>query len=295
MKNKIYGFPMLPHAGLGNMLIPWADCFIWCKDLGIEQLAPFWRKIRIGPYMRAERDKRQYQRLFINSNLIYGIKRLLLLLISNKISAEDFRMLSSNKTSFPPTIVCFSKMNQFERIVGRHEEVKNELYRITRTKYWPKGLPQSYIGVHIRMGDFPVKSETQKQHYFRIPLEWYLGVLNQVRTSLGNNLPIVIFSDGTDKEIETILALENVIRSPFAESITDLLAIANSKVIITSRSSYSLFGAYLGQVPSIWYEGKDEICNYSYMPAEQKGSLEIEWMPGQCLSNEFVNSLKKRI
>lgn len=294
MKNKIYGFPVLPKAGLGNMLIPWADCFIWCKDLGFEQIAPFWHKIRIGPFIRGERDKRQYQKLFINSNLIHGIKRLWILLISKKISAEDFRISNNYKTIFPSTLVCFSEMNQFDRLVGRHEEVKNELYRITRPKYWPVGLPQSYIGVHIRMGDFPIKSDLEKQHYFRIPLEWYLGVISILRSTLGTKYPIVVFSDGTDEEIEEVLELDNVIRSPFSESISDLLAIAKSTVIITSRSSYSLFGAYLGQVPSIWYEGKNEIYGHSYMPAEHNASLEIEWMPGQFLTSEFVNSLKKK-
>lgn len=294
MKNKIYGFPLLPKAGLGNMLIPWADCFIWCKDYGYEQVAPFWHKIRIGPYIRGERDKRQYQKLFINKNLIIGIKRLWLLLISNKISAEEFRMLNNSQTVATSTLVCFSNMNQFSRLLGRHKEVVNELYRITRPKYWPIGLPQSYIGVHIRMGDFPVKSEVEKQHYFRIPLEWYLGIISELRTALGIDFPIVVFSDGTDAEIREVLELNNVIRSPFSESISDLLAIAKSTVIITSRSSYSLFGAYLGQVPSIWYEGKNEIYSHSYMPAEHNASLEIEWMPGQLLTSAFVNSLKKQ-
>jgi hypothetical protein len=144
------------------------------------------------------------------------------------------------------------------------------------------------------MGDFPVKSDVEKQHYFRIPLEWYLGIISELRSALGTNFPVVVFSDGTDKEIAEVLELDNVIRSPFSESISDLLAIAKSTVIITSRSSYSLFGAYLGQVPSIWYEGKNEIYSYSYMPAEHNASLEIEWMPGQLLTSAFVNSLKKQ-
>lgn len=107
IKNKIYGFPVLPKPGLGNKLIPWADCFIWCKDFGFEQVAPFWHKLRIGSYIRGERDKRLYQKLFINKNLIAGIIRLGLLLISYKISAEEFRMSKNNKTSAASTLVFF--------------------------------------------------------------------------------------------------------------------------------------------------------------------------------------------
>lgn len=30
-------------------------------------------------------------------------------------------------------------MNQFDRLVGRRKKVVNELYIITRPKYWPAG------------------------------------------------------------------------------------------------------------------------------------------------------------
>jgi hypothetical protein len=295
MKSKIYGIAVLPKAGLGNMLIPWADCYMWCKDSGIQQIAPSWRKIRVGPYLRGERDKRQYQKLFISGNMITGLFRLFLLLISKSYSAEEFRNSNVKKSRILPTLVTFSDMNKLDLLQGRHEEVLNELYKITRPKYWPVKLQKSFIGIHIRMGDFPEKSNHPLQINFRIPLDWYIKCLNQVRMVLGDDFPVVIFSDGTDKEIEAILKLPNVVRSPYSESISDLLAIAKAKVIITSRSSYSLFGAFLGQVPSVWYSGKDAIYKKSYMPAEKNGNLEIEWMPGQFLTAEFIESLKERI
>jgi len=186
-------------------------------------------------------------------------------------------------------------MNHLERLIGRHEEIIGELYRITRPKYWPTGLPQTFIGVHIRMGDFPQKVDTRKQVNFRQPMEWYIEALQQLRISLGIRLPAIVFSDGTDKELAPILRLDNIIRSPFSEAISDLLAIAKSIVILTSRSSFSLMGAYLGQVPSVWYIGKKEICGTGYMPSDRSTTLEIEWMPGQMLSNEFIDALKKRI
>ena len=108
------------------------------------------------------------------------------------------------------------------------------------------------------------------------------------------NSQAIIFSDGSDKELAPILNLDNVIRSPFSASISDLLGIAKSTLIITSRSSYSLVGAYLGQVPSIWYEGKKDICGNGYMPDNLSSLYEIEWMPGQVFSNEFIEGIKNR-
>jgi len=296
MKNKIYGYPILPKAGLGNMLLVWADCYISCKDLKIKQIAPFWRKLRIGTYLRGERDKREYQRLFTNGKNISGINRLLLLLISNKVSTEDFKKTKfKNKLSLLPKVVTFSSMNNFNRLTGRHNEVLKEVYNITKPKYWPINLPKSFIAIHIRRGDFPEMSNEINQIYFKIPIEWYIDALNQIRNQIGNDFPVVIFSDGTDEEVKPILSLPKVIRSSYPESISDMLAISKAIVIITSKSTYSLFGAFLGQVPSLWYIGKNDIYKSSYMPAEQNSSLEIEWMPNQILPDDFMNTIKKRI
>ncbi len=292
---RIYGLPVLPKAGLANMLIPWAECFLWCQDQGIKQVAPFWRKFRLGPYLRGERDKRQYHRLFIDKGKISGLKRIILLLTAKQIPFENYRLLGKTKQISKTTLVCFSDMNHLGRLIGRHEQVLNELFCITRPQYWPIGIPKNYIGIHIRMGDFPQKSDSGSQIYFRQPLTWYIEALKQLRSSLNSNLTAIIFSDGSISELQTILNIENVIRSPFNTSITDLLAIAKSTVIITSRSSFSLFGAYLGQVPSVWYQGKKAICGSGYMPADQSSILEIEWMPGQMFTAEFIDALKNKI
>jgi len=186
-------------------------------------------------------------------------------------------------------------MNNFNRLTGRHNEVLKEIYNITKPKYWPTNLPKSFIAIHIRRGDFPEMSNEINQIYFKIPIEWYIDALNQIRNQIGNNFPVVIFSDGTDEEIKPILSLQKVIRSPYPESISDMLAISKAIVIITSKSTYSLFGAFLGQVPSLWYIGKNDIYKSSYMPAELKSSLEIEWMPNQILPDDFINTIKERI
>lgn len=291
----IYGYPVLPKAGLANMLIPWAECYLWCKDQGVKQIAPFWRKIRIGPYLRGERDKRQYQRLFSAKGNIGGLKRILLLMISKQVTFENYTSKTEKRLASLPLVVRFSDMNHMERIVGRNNEILNELNRITRLKYRPTGLPQNFIAIHIRRGDFPQKSDTAEQIYFQQPIEWYIEALQTLQKSLGLSLNAVIFSDATDTELTPLLKLDNVIRSPFSESISDLLAISQSTVLITSRSSFSLFGAYLGQLPSIWYEGKNSICGSGYMPDNLSTLYEAEWMPGKLFAAEFIEVIKKRV
>ena len=85
-------------------------------------------------------------------------------------------------------------MNNFNRLTGRHNEVLKEIYNITKPKYWPTNLPKSFIAIHIRRGDFPEMSNEINQIYFKIPIEWYIDALNQIRNQIGNNFPVVIFS-----------------------------------------------------------------------------------------------------
>ena len=293
MIKAVYGFPVLPKAGLANMLILWAECYLWCKDHGVKQVAPHWSKLRIGPFIRGERDKRQYQLLFNNGGNIAGLKRMFLTLTANKVAFENFDSSKMDECS-RTTLVCFSDMNHLERLLSRNKEIIDELYRITRRKYWPTTVPPSFIAIHIRMGDFPAKSETSKQIYFKQPLHWYIDALQELRRSMGFVWPAIVFSDGNDQELKPVLELESVARSPYSKSISDLLAIAKSSVLITSRSSFSLMGAFLGQVPTVWYEGKREICGSGYMNTIENAKLEIEWMHGQKMPEEFIKRLENR-
>jgi len=38
-KKTIYGFPILPKAGLANMLIPWADCLVGSVPISVSGVA----------------------------------------------------------------------------------------------------------------------------------------------------------------------------------------------------------------------------------------------------------------
>lgn len=46
-----------------------ARAYINAKEQGLEMLSPTWRKWGIGPWLRGERDKRVYSRLFYNKGI----------------------------------------------------------------------------------------------------------------------------------------------------------------------------------------------------------------------------------
>lgn len=240
--HKLYGYPVLMKAGLGNMLFPWAHCYLWCKDHDAVMIAPFWAKLRIGPYLRREKDKRSYQRLFKDKNHIGGFKRLFVLATVHKQNYEEFRKESQKRD----TVVRFTSMGCMDRLVNRHEEVKRGLVDITRPEYLPEPSREPFIGIHVRFGDYAIPDKTSPTWLSRLPIEWYVAALDHVREILGFNFKAMVFSDGLDSELSQLICQPNVRRSPYRESITDILALSQAKVIIGSCSTFSTFGVYLG-------------------------------------------------
>lgn len=280
------------------MLIPWADCLLWCKDNDAQMISPFWYKLRVGPIIRHERDKRMYYHYFNSSGQISGFCRLMLLAFSDWVSAEEWRAGISRNKLVRKTVVSFTDMNCFDRLLGRQAEVAAGLRKVIRSEYLPFGLDERiFIGIHIRLGDFPTKivQNDSNTGYFRLPIEWYTACLQEIREALGTKIDAVIFSDGKDSELAPLLYLPFVRRSPFKIAVTDLLALSQSSIIITSRSTFSLWGSYLGQVPSIWYPPKSEICGGGVIKNEGNTKYEVEWTLGERLPDDFIRTVKKRI
>jgi len=172
------------------------------------------------------------------------------------------------------------------------------LYRITRPCFHPVGIiDRPFVGMHIRLGDFPSipEAEAHVAVNYRLPIEWYIGCLLEIRHALEVQLEAIVFSDGSDAELSPILSVSNVSRSPFRAAITDMLALSASSVIITSRSTFSLWGSYLGQVPAIWYPRKSDVCGAGVIARQESRDLEVEWMPGHSLPKGFIDGVRDRI
>lgn len=280
--HKLYGYPKLMKAGIGNMLVPWAKCFIWCKDNNIPMIDPFWSKLRVGPYLRGERDKRNYQKLFV-SNGICGLRRLYLLLTAKKQRAQTFALQSPQAHD---AIVVFEDMSNFDILIDRHQEIKLALQSITKAEYLPSKASRPFIGIHVRQGDYLKFADMDSAPWLsRLPLEWYTAALCEIRKMLGFELEAVVFSDGADSELSSLITLPNVSRSPHSEAITDIFALSGAAIIIGSCSSFSMWGAYLAQTLTVWYKGRcpgKVLCDHD---------LEAEWLEGDQFPTGFAARL----
>jgi hypothetical protein len=87
-----------------------------------------------------------------------------------------------------------------------------------------------------------------------------------------------VFSDGTDEELAALLALPAVQRRDYGSGLGDMLGLSRSKLLIASGSTFSMWGSYLGQVPTIWHPRK--LLQHVLLEHPDR---EIEWAHGNAL------------
>lgn len=246
-------------SGLGNLLFPWARAVVHAKNTKSKVIWPTWTQLKIGPIIRRETDKRMYSNLFLKTDkYIGGIKKLSLLLTCKKISENDSLNCIDDCTNL---IKIFSGMgDMFKPILKYREFIKNELLSITR-KYHLKGYYYDFNGtitVHIRLGDFRETKDLNKlkrgESNYRIPINWYIEKIENIRDYFKSEIPVYVFSDGKDVELSPILSLRNSKRVFFGSSLADLWALSKSTVLIASNSTFSMWASYLGTMPVIWYK-----------------------------------------
>lgn len=271
-KKNIYTFSKLSHfdsfgirlggAGLGNILFPWARSVAFAYKNNLKRINTTWSTVKLGPILRGEFDNRFYSDLFVDNRNIGGLKKYCLLNCSKKILESDKESILNTKPSLMSKVIVFEGMDGlFKPILNDSTVIKKELYDITAPIH-KKNIAEHDgrgIGVHIRMGDFseaPNEEIIRDGHWnYRLPLRWYISMINKIRGSTLHDMPVNIFSDGKDDELKDILSLPNVKRCYYNSAIADMLALSQSQILIASASTFSQWASYLGRMPTVWYPG----------------------------------------
>lgn len=295
LDTKTAGYPSLGRTGLGNMLFPWARCFLWCKDNHYPMVAPIWTKIRFGPYLRKENDKRQYQKYFTNYGYISGIHRLIILCCFSRITENKY-VISANGPDRKRRLVVFKGMNGlFSPLMGRNIDILNELLRITKYVSLIDLEKAPFIGIHIRRGDFAEPKDENLirsgGNNYRIPLEWYKIALFSLRKYLGNHALTFLFTDGSAGEVEDLLSLPNVFLYRRENAVSDLISLSKATIMIGSGSTFSMWASFLGQVPCVWYPGQRR---QGLLNSQRNLILEPELEPTTGLPDKFAELILKR-
>jgi hypothetical protein len=293
----LYGFPDMGRTGLAHSLLAWGRCAVWCRDTGATMMAPRWLRLRVGPYLRRERDKRNYFLTFRPGPLLWEPQRSLIRLRAQTLYAE-LDLPDPGFAPSRPTVVIFrnaqalSERKMFHYIVKDGAYLRDRLVSITRPQFVPAPATAPFIAVHVRLGDFSKVSEAAIRSgatNARLSVDWYGHALDQLRASLGRDFPAVVFSDGSDEELAPLLSRPGVQRSPKSPAITDLLAISQATAMVASGSGFSHWGSFLGGVPRVCYIGQGLKHHVPMIEAEVESDGTGELPEG------FVKDVKQRI
>lgn len=270
-------------AGLGNILFTYARAVVYAsKHPGTKMIWPTWLSLKIGPILRNEKDKRFYSDLFSNhSGYISGFEKFKLLAIKEKASEQDLLQgvdCNNKIVEFTGFDECFTPIMADSEIV-RADIIKNLKSKNQSALYYNfKG-----ICIHIRLGDFSrvtMEDVLSGKHNSAIPVEWYANMIREIRKITGKEIPVHIFSDGSDDELAEVLSLPQVSRKSFGTAIADIIALSNAKLLVASGSSFSMWARYLGRMTTILFpnqvkqnilfpeEKNKEIVAFEYIPEE---------------------------
>lgn len=232
----------LGGAGLGNILFPWARAFVYAQENDCVRIQTTWKNLKIGTFLRKERDKRLYLNLFIGKDGVSGFKKFWLLNFSRKV--KYFRGMNNLFIPFKEKQSC----------------VKEELLRIINPYHLENArrFNKESIGIHIRLGDFTYSDDEKMLRNgawnYRLPIKWYQYIIGKFNEE--SDLPICIFSDANEQDLKEILRLKNCKNVYFGSAISDLIALSNCKVLVSSASTFSMWASFLGQMPTIWFPGQ---------------------------------------
>lgn len=241
MKNKIYSYPALSERdygwfrvggpGLANCMFFAAKAYVYAKCNDAKFIEPTWTKFSIGPWLRGERDKRIYVRLFRHFGT-RGLKKILL------INPLKFRKIH---------VVKFDSLGNYFGDINEHHDLVEEYFSKIVLPDTISNVKESElidaVAVHVRLGDY--------LPHLRVDMKWYRGIIESILT-INPDQEILIFSDGTDEELKPLLEVKNVKRVFYGNAFADMWAISKSKLVIASDSTFSAWGAFIGNKPIIF-------------------------------------------
>ena len=262
---SLFALPIVGSAGLGNGLFPWARAELFARESNVPVLAPCWARVRIGPYLRREPEKRRYGGFFRTTEHVHGISRLAIRAIARRISeGQPTRVYADAQRSSWPCVVGFEGMGPlFAPLLGEHDFIRNKLWGMTRERLRSTGgaYGDRFIAMHVRRGDitrqgFTPQALTNVNQY--TPLSWFEAMaraLTRIKTLCMK--PIVVFTDGEPGELADLLVLDGVRLHPRQFAITDLWTMAHAELLFASGfSTFGMWASFLGGMPTIYAPGK---------------------------------------
>lgn len=236
---KTYPFIRIAGSWLANSLFVFARAIVFANDEGLELINPTWFNFDPVAWKLWSKDKRMYLGIFKNVGATY-FRKVFILLFGKKIKEKDYR----GKNATGDWVEIFY-MKGFETLRDKSEIVRGYLKDFL-TPNILKAVDSfdftNKIAVHIRLGDYTPEN--------RMPISYYKQLIEQIHAEKPQ-YEFLVFSDGSDKELYEILKLPFTQKVYYGSAMSDIWAISSCKALIGSCSTFTDWGGYLGQLPSL--------------------------------------------
>ncbi len=245
-----FGFIRTPGPGLGNLLFPVSRALIGQKELSGTLVYPTFRQLKVGTFLRNERDKRTYGNVFRPRNMGDW-----------KDWSRSKNLLRVREGEFvggqSPIALVYEGLRGYFHDLRDHRELIHSW--LEDNMIGAGQIRDAYdIGIHVRVGDFSPSTEDHSGFSVQQPADWYHLALKEACSIVGRGHPkVILFTDGSPQEIKDLLGLDNFEVDPGKNAITSIVNLSKARVVITSRSSFSMWAAFLGQGKAIWNKNFD--------------------------------------
>lgn len=242
LSDRDYGLFRIGGPGLANCMFVAARAAIVSRKLGAVMLRPTWERIGVGQWIRRERDKRLYSGLFKGYDVVEGLRKIWLSHMQRHIHEEDAYTAESGIVDIMGLGSYFQDLFEDSALVRQYFKDNILPQAIANV---PTG-EHNVVAIHVRLGDFPAQ--------YRTDLDWYVKVVELVaaKNTLSHQQKIWLFSDGSDEELKPLLHIPNVRRVYFGNALADIIAISRCRMLVGSDSTFSGWGAFLGNIPSVF-------------------------------------------
>ncbi|QXP80019.1 MULTISPECIES: alpha-1,2-fucosyltransferase [Winogradskyella] len=242
MSNKAELYLKFPRYGLCNKIITWAKAFVWCKENDADLFVKSWVHVPIGSVLRREKAKRWYRNFFITPSMPF-LKKIKFFKAPIIHSIDDDKIKGNQYYKFESTPL----ITDIPLLANYRNEIITSFFEMIEEKHLKtlEQIKSPIIGVHIRRGDFITNGSV-------LDLTYYIDVINDLRKINGNNLEVVIFSDGHENELLSILELPNVSLFKTVNDLIDLIVLSRSEILVTTKgSSYSYWAGFISDAAVI--------------------------------------------
>ena len=252
-------FAFLPNAGLGNKLFVWARAQAFASTNRLKCYTYGWTQPRIGPLLRGERRAIVYGAAF-KGRLFEDARGLISLLSSSSWEydppvqpldiADD-----TNRSFIYKELPHWS--DYFIGIRDRRDELKCAFLASVKDRVLDRvaTVAPPVVAVHLRRGDFRelgAGEDFAKVGLVRTSETYFFELIENVRNCAGTDLPVMVFSDGTDEECRPLTEICGVQRAPILSDVGDMILMSRAKVLITSAgSTFGMWSAFLSSAAVI--------------------------------------------